>query len=238
MIGILLASNVLNLLIAQYEAQLLSLFMGLCSAVFRNCTPRCGSTARNSRKAHRRVFSRAWVRAAVCAGRVQCGWQREVAELTIPGALLAGAVLSVGTIIPGISSSSSSSIRAVSCGDRDHRERDGFQTLATRVFPRDRYVRRAFFTAACDDVRVCARVGRHHQARQPHAEAASCDVLRAVIVLSWALSSLCCAEHSAEAHMGLCALFPCGFSAEPAAAAVQSAAGREENLACPAVETP
>lgn len=105
-IGILLASNVLNLLIAQYEAQLLSLFMGLVLASLPELYAEVRLDGPKLRAKHivACLLGLGFV-LLFALGEYSVVGNAKVAELTIPGALLAGAVLSVGTIIPGISSS-------------------------------------------------------------------------------------------------------------------------------------
>ena len=105
-IGILLGSTVLSMLISRYEAQLISLFTGLVLGSL----PELFSQVRLDGP---RIKIKHIVAALLGLGVVLLFALGEstvvgtaaVSELTIPGALLAGAVLSVGTIIPGISSS-------------------------------------------------------------------------------------------------------------------------------------
>ena len=105
-IGILLASNVLSLLLARYEAQLLSLFMGLVLGSLPELYAEVQLDGPRLRAKHiiACVLGLGFV-LLFALGESSVVGNAVVPELTIPGALLAGAVLSVGTIIPGISSS-------------------------------------------------------------------------------------------------------------------------------------
>jgi len=105
-IGILLGSNVLSMLISRYEAQLISLFTGLVLGSL----PELFSQVRldGPRIKIKHVVAALLGLGVVllfALGESTVVGNAQVSELTIPGALLAGAVLSVGTIIPGISSS-------------------------------------------------------------------------------------------------------------------------------------
>lgn len=105
-IGILLTSNVLSIVIQRYEAQMLALFAGLV----------LGSLPELYSEVKHGTEKIGWkhIVAAVCGlafvlafalGESNVSGNAEVRALTVPGALAAGAVLSVGTVIPGISSS-------------------------------------------------------------------------------------------------------------------------------------
>lgn len=105
-IGILLTSNVLSLVIARYETQLLSLFTGL---VLGSLSELFAEVRLDGPKLKAKHF----VAAALGLGFVllfalgesSVAQNAKVTELTVTGALISGAVLSFGTIIPGISSS-------------------------------------------------------------------------------------------------------------------------------------
>lgn len=105
-IGILLTSNVLNLLITRYEVQLLSLFTGL---VLGSLPELFREVRLDGSKLQAKHFVAALLGLGVvllfALGENSVSGNAKAAELTIPGALIAGAVLSVGTVIPGISSS-------------------------------------------------------------------------------------------------------------------------------------
>jgi putative membrane protein len=105
-VGVLLTSNVLNMLVSRYVGQLLSLFTGLV----------LGSLPELYREVRRDVPKLGWkhILAALLGlvfvlafafGESSVSPNSQAASLTIPGALAAGAVLSVGTVIPGVSSS-------------------------------------------------------------------------------------------------------------------------------------
>ena len=105
-IGVLLTSNVLNVLVSRYAGQLLSLFTGLV----------LGSLPGLYREVRRDVPKLQWKHVfaallglmfvlAFALGEASVTTNTQTANLTIPAALVAGAVLSVGTVIPGISSS-------------------------------------------------------------------------------------------------------------------------------------
>ena len=105
-IGILLTSNVLSLVIARYEAQLLSLFTGL---VLGSLSELYAEVRLDGPKLKAKHF----VAVALGLGFVllfalgesSVSKTTNTTELTIWGAVVSGAVLSFGTIIPGISSS-------------------------------------------------------------------------------------------------------------------------------------
>lgn len=105
-IGILLTSNVLTLLIARYEMQLLSLFTGLVLGSLPELFAEVRLDGPTLRLKHIvAAFLGLGFVLLFALGESSVVGNATVTELTIPGALLAGAVLSVGTIIPGISSS-------------------------------------------------------------------------------------------------------------------------------------
>jgi putative membrane protein len=105
-IGILLTSNVLSLVIERYEVQLLSLFTGL---VLGSLTELYAEVRLDGPRLKPKHF----VAAALGLGFVLLfalgesgvAQNANVTELTVVGAIISGAVLSFGTIIPGISSS-------------------------------------------------------------------------------------------------------------------------------------
>lgn len=105
-IGILLTSNVLSLLIARYEMQLLSLFTGL---VLGSLPELYAEVRLDGPKLIPKHIIAALLGLGFvllfALGESSVAGNAAVTQLTIPGALIAGAVLSVGTIIPGISSS-------------------------------------------------------------------------------------------------------------------------------------
>ncbi len=105
-IGILLTSNVLNLLITRYEVQLLSLFTGL---VLGSLPELFREVRLDGPKLKPKHVVAALLGLGVvllfALGEHSISGNAKATELTIPGALVAGAVLSVGTVIPGISSS-------------------------------------------------------------------------------------------------------------------------------------
>ena len=105
-IGILLTSNILNLVIARYETQLLSLFTGLVLGSLPELTAEVRLDGPKLKPKHiiAAVLGLGFV-LLFALGESRVGGSTEVTELGIPGALIAGAVLSFGTIIPGISSS-------------------------------------------------------------------------------------------------------------------------------------
>jgi len=105
-IGILLTSNVLSLLIARYEMQLLSLFTGLVLGSLPELYAEVRLDGPKLKPKHiiAALLGLGFV-LLFALGESSVVGNAEVTQLTIPGALIAGAVLSVGTIIPGISSS-------------------------------------------------------------------------------------------------------------------------------------
>lgn len=105
-VGILLASNVLSLLLARYEAQLLSLFTGLVLGSLPELFAEVRLDGPKLKPKHiiATLLGLGFV-LLFALGESSVVGNASVTELTIPGALIAGAVLSVGTIIPGISSS-------------------------------------------------------------------------------------------------------------------------------------
>lgn len=105
-IGILLTSNVLNLVITRYETQLLSLFTGLVLGSLPELYAEVRLDGPKLKPKHiiAAVLGLCFV-LLFALGESRVGGSTEVTELGIPGALIAGAVLSFGTIIPGISSS-------------------------------------------------------------------------------------------------------------------------------------
>ena len=105
-IGILLTSNVLSLVIAKYEVQLLSLFTGLVLGSLPDLFKEVQLDGPKIKGKH--------VAAALLGlgfvmlfalGESNVVGNAKVEDLSILGALIAGGVLSFGTIIPGISSS-------------------------------------------------------------------------------------------------------------------------------------
>lgn len=105
-IGILLTSNVLSLLIERYEVQLLSLFAGLVLGSLPELfgEVRVGGQKIQWKHVVAAVLGLGFV-LLFALGESSAGQSVETAKLTIPGALISGMVLSVGTVIPGISSS-------------------------------------------------------------------------------------------------------------------------------------
>lgn len=103
--GILLTSNVLDILIARYEAPLLALFCGLVLG----SVPELAQEVRRSgpiRPKH--ILAAALGLGFILLfafGEASATGGRSAAELTIPVSLLSGAVLAFGVVIPGISSS-------------------------------------------------------------------------------------------------------------------------------------
>ena len=104
-IGVLLTSNLLSFVIERYETILLALFSGL---VLGSMPELFGEV-----RAAGRLRAKHWIAAAgglafvllFALGESSVAANEKALELSIPSALIAGAVLSVGTIIPGISSS-------------------------------------------------------------------------------------------------------------------------------------
>lgn len=105
-IGILLTSNVLSIVIERYEIQLLSLFAGLVLGSLPELYAEVKRSTERIRWKHvlAAVLGLAFV-LLFALGESSVAQNNETTVLSIPGALAAGAVLSVGTVIPGISSS-------------------------------------------------------------------------------------------------------------------------------------
>lgn len=105
-VGILLTSNVLTMVINRYEVQLLSLFTGLVLGSLPELVSEVKQNTPKIRWKHvlAAVLGLGFV-LLFALGESSVATNNETAMLTIPGALIAGAVLSVGTVIPGISSS-------------------------------------------------------------------------------------------------------------------------------------
>ena len=105
-IGILLTSNILNLVIEQYEIQLLSLFTGLVLGSLPELYTEVKRSAVRIRWRHvlATVLGLAFV-LLFALGESSVSSNAQVTALGIPGAMISGAILSVGTVIPGISSS-------------------------------------------------------------------------------------------------------------------------------------
>jgi putative membrane protein len=105
-VGILLTSNVLDMIFVKYEAQMLSLFTGL---VLGSLPELYGEVTLGGQKIKwKHVIAAALGLAFVllfALGESSVAKGTTVSKLTIPGALTAGLVLSFGTVIPGISSS-------------------------------------------------------------------------------------------------------------------------------------
>lgn len=104
-IGILLTSNVLDILIERYAAQLLSLFCGL---VLGSVPELAQEVRRSGPIKPRHILSAALGLLFVLLfafGESSATAGKSAAELTIPVSLLSGAVLALGVVIPGISSS-------------------------------------------------------------------------------------------------------------------------------------
>lgn len=105
-VGILLTSNVLTMVINRYEVQLLSLFTGLVLGSLPELLTEVKQSTPRIRWKH--VLAAALGLGFVllfALGESSVATNNETAVLTIPGALISGAVLSIGTVIPGISSS-------------------------------------------------------------------------------------------------------------------------------------
>ena len=105
-IGILLTSNVLSIVIERYEVQMLSLFTGLVLGSLPELYTEVKRSTQKIRIRH--------ILAAIAGlgfvllfalGESSVSENATAAALTVPGALASGAILSVGTVIPGISSS-------------------------------------------------------------------------------------------------------------------------------------
>lgn len=105
-IGILLTSNILSIVIERYEAQLLSFFTGLVLGSLPELYAEVRLGIKKVKWKHflAMVLGLAFV-LLFALGESSVTEKTEVARLTVPGALIAGLVLSVGTVIPGISSS-------------------------------------------------------------------------------------------------------------------------------------
>ncbi len=105
-VGILLTSNVLTMVIDRYEVQLLSLFTGLVLGSLPELLAEVKQNTPKIRWKHvlAAVLGLGFV-LLFALGESSVATNNETAVLTIPGALISGAVLSVGTVIPGISSS-------------------------------------------------------------------------------------------------------------------------------------
>jgi len=105
-VGILLTSNVLTIIIDRYEVQLLSLFTGLVLGSLPELLAEVKQNTPKIRWKHvlAAVLGLGFV-LLFALGESSVATNNETAVLTIPGALVSGAVLSVGTVIPGISSS-------------------------------------------------------------------------------------------------------------------------------------
>lgn len=105
-VGILLTSNVLSIVIERYEIQLLSLFTGLVLGSLPELYSEVKRSAKTIRWKHilAAIIGLAFV-LLFALGESRVSENTETAVLTIPGALVSGAILSVGTVIPGISSS-------------------------------------------------------------------------------------------------------------------------------------
>ncbi len=105
-IGILLTSNVLSLVIAKFEVQLLSLFTGLVLGSLPDLFQevRLDGPKIKGKHAVAALLGLGFVM-LFALGESNVVGNAEVEDLSILGALIAGAVLSFGTIIPGISSS-------------------------------------------------------------------------------------------------------------------------------------
>lgn len=105
-IGILLTSNVLSLVIARYEAQLLSLFTGLVLGSLSELYAEVRLDGPKLRAKHFIAAALGLVFVLLFAlGESSVDGTAKATELTLWGAVISGAVLSFGTIIPGISSS-------------------------------------------------------------------------------------------------------------------------------------
>ena len=105
-VGILLTSNLLTMVIDRYEVQLLSLFTGLVLGSLPELLAEVKHNTPKIRWKHvlAAVLGLGFV-LLFALGESSVSTNSETAVLTIPGALISGAVLSVGTVIPGISSS-------------------------------------------------------------------------------------------------------------------------------------
>lgn len=105
-IGILLTSNVLSMFIERYEPQMLSLFTGLVLGsmpeLFHEVT--LGGQKVKWKHVLAAVLGLAFV-LLFALGESSVAANDKVMTLSIPAALISGAILSIGTVIPGISSS-------------------------------------------------------------------------------------------------------------------------------------
>ncbi len=106
-IGILLTSNVLKLVIERYESALLSLFVGLVIGSI----PALVYEARGTEKRRFRLRDCAAIFCGLAfvllfaLGEAGVPAHNKGGELNIASALIAGGVLSIGTVLPGVSSS-------------------------------------------------------------------------------------------------------------------------------------
>ncbi len=105
-IGVLLTSNVLSIVINKYEAQMLSLFMGLVLGSLPELfgEVRLGGQKIKWKHVLAAVMGLAFV-LLFALGESSVTENTQTATLSITGAVISGVVLSVGTVIPGISSS-------------------------------------------------------------------------------------------------------------------------------------
>lgn len=105
-LGILLTSNVLSMVIERYEVQMLSLFAGLVLGSLPELYSEVKRSAERIRWKHvlAAVLGLAFV-LLFALGESSVSENAKAAVLSLPGALVAGAILSIGTVIPGISSS-------------------------------------------------------------------------------------------------------------------------------------
>ena len=105
-IGILLTSNVLSIVFVRYEVQMLSLFTGLVLGSLPELYTEVKRSTQKIRWKHilAAVMGLAFV-LLFALGESSVTENAETAVLSIPGALVSGAILSDGTVIPGISSS-------------------------------------------------------------------------------------------------------------------------------------
>ena len=105
-IGILLTSNVLSLLIDRYEVQMLSLFTGLVLGSLPGlfAEVRLGGQRLQWKHLIAALLGLGFV-LLFALGESSVANNAKVVRLSVPDALISGLVLSVGTVIPGISSS-------------------------------------------------------------------------------------------------------------------------------------
>lgn len=104
-IGVLLTSNVLSIVVARYEAPLLALFAGL---VLGSLPVLYGEVREKTKLRPRHIVAMACGLAFIllfALGESVVAVNEKAAVLTIPTSLVSGAILAVGTIIPGVSSS-------------------------------------------------------------------------------------------------------------------------------------